>query len=133
MNAYKTAGQPLPHAALVKEMSWNSDFARFVIDILPSVSRQSPSGMHRALITFHTGAALNFIARSKSLDEGTMAYLLPASLEPLRRRADDKAEIKLALLKESIVSFVLFFDLDSSLTYILARQLSDPRRTLPKM
>lgn len=93
----------MPHTALVKEMTQNMDFARFVTDILPGVLRQGGTGLHRVLVAFHTGVTLNFIARSKNLDEGTLAYLLPASLESVHYHSGGKTDIKPTILKESIV------------------------------
>lgn len=59
--------------------------------------------MHRALIAFHTGALLEYVAKVKLLDENIMAFLLPAAMEPLQDAADVESEVRPALLQETIV------------------------------
>lgn len=80
--AYKSAAQCVPRVALVTEMLKNADVARFVVSLLPSSIHGSFS--HRTLLAFNAAASHDFITRSKSLDEGTVAYLLPALLNPLQ-------------------------------------------------
>jgi U3 small nucleolar RNA-associated protein 10 len=40
---------------------------------------------HRVLLAFNAACLHDFILRNQSLDEGTLAYLLPALLEPLQQ------------------------------------------------
>ena len=60
----------------------NSDVARFVTSLLPSAMKEGRC--HRVLLAFNAACLHDFILRCKSFDEGTLAYLLPALLEPLQ-------------------------------------------------
>lgn len=73
----------------------NADLARFVTSLLPTAINNGVS--HRVLLAFNAATLHEFIARSKKLDEGTMAYLLPALLVPLQQKS-------LAPSQDSIVS-----------------------------
>ena len=80
------------------------EVARFVAAILPATLRDHAAGVHRALIAFHAGVLLEYIAKVKALDENVMTFLLPAAMEPLQTGSDSQSEVKPALLHESIVS-----------------------------
>ena len=73
----------------------NADLARFVTSLLPTAIKNGVS--HRVLLAFNAATLHEFITRSKVLDEGTMAYLLPALLAPLQQKS-------LATSQDSIVS-----------------------------
>ena len=73
----------------------NADLARLVTSLLPTALKNGVS--HRVLLAFNAATLHEFITRSKELDEGTMAYLLPALLEPLQQKS-------LAPSQDSIVS-----------------------------
>ncbi|KAH9921142.1 uncharacterized protein B0H18DRAFT_1086220 [Fomitopsis serialis] len=73
LQAYKSTAKPLPRSGLVAEMLKNPDLARFI-------AIYSPANSETALMIFHTGVLLDFIARSQDLNEGTTAFLLAASL-----------------------------------------------------
>src|SRR6266478_1312244 len=60
----------------------NTDVARFITSLLPSALKHNR--VHRALVTFNAACINDFITRSKVLDQGTVAFLLPALLEPLQ-------------------------------------------------
>ena len=60
----------------------NTDVARFISSLLPSALKHNR--VHRALVTFNAACINDFISQSKVLDEGTVAFLLPALLEPLQ-------------------------------------------------
>ncbi len=62
----------------------NTDVARFVTSLLPSALKENR--VHRVLLAFNAATVHEFVSRSKTLDEGTMAYILPAILEPLERQ-----------------------------------------------
>ncbi|KAG6902641.1 hypothetical protein C0995_013766 [Termitomyces sp. Mi166 len=79
---FKSAAQNLPRMSLVTEMLRNTDVSRFVAALLPSALKEKRS--HRVLLAFNAACLHDFISRSKALDEGTVAYLLPALLEPLQ-------------------------------------------------
>ena len=85
LNAYKSAGQSVPRNALVTEMVRNVVVARFVASALPKAVKSRTA--HRALVAFHTAALFEYISRIKAPDDGVMAFLLPAMLEPLRHNA----------------------------------------------
>ncbi|KAG6836982.1 hypothetical protein H0H93_016935 [Arthromyces matolae] len=81
---FKSAAQNLPRMSLVTEMLRNSDVARFATSLLPSALKEKRS--HRVLLAFNAASLHDFISRSKSIDEGTIAFLLPALLEPLQSK-----------------------------------------------
>ncbi len=83
------------------------EVARFAVSILPATLRDHAAGVHRALIAFHAGVSLEYIAKAKALDENVMTFLLPAAMEPLQSASDSRSEVKPALLHESIVSACL--------------------------
>ncbi|EPQ56067.1 hypothetical protein GLOTRDRAFT_129071 [Gloeophyllum trabeum ATCC 11539] len=85
---FKAAAQYLPRTALVTEMTRNTDLARFVASLFPSALEESST--YRALVAFHTGALLDFIAATKSLNEGQLAFVLPALLKPLQVTTPEK-------------------------------------------
>jgi len=69
--------------SLVTEMLRNPDIARFVASLLPIAMKDGYS--HRVLVAFNAACLHDFLLRSSQLDEGTVAYLLPALLEPLQQ------------------------------------------------
>ncbi|KXN83997.1 U3 small nucleolar RNA-associated protein 10 [Leucoagaricus sp. SymC.cos] len=83
---FKSAAQNVPRVSLVTEMLRNTDVARFITSLLPSALKENRS--HRVLLAFNAATLHEFIFRSKALSEGTMAYLLPALLEPLEKKRD---------------------------------------------
>ncbi|KAI0632952.1 hypothetical protein C8Q77DRAFT_1120632 [Trametes polyzona] len=107
LQAYKTTVKPLHRPLLINEMLKSLEVARFVSAILPATLQRHTAGVHRALIAFHTGALLEFVAKSKTLDEDAMAVLLPAALEPLQTAASPEVAVKPALLQESILGSYL--------------------------
>lgn len=82
LSSYKSAAQSLPRVSLVTEMVRNSDLSRFVVSLLPNAIKDGYS--HRVLLAFNAATLHEFLGRSKNLDEGSLAYLLPALLEPLK-------------------------------------------------
>ncbi|KAK2465147.1 hypothetical protein APHAL10511_002839 [Amanita phalloides] len=78
---FKSAAQPVPRLPLVTEMLRNTDVARFITSLLPAALRKTR--VHKVLLMFNAACLHDFITRSKALDEGTVAFLLPAILEPL--------------------------------------------------
>lgn len=92
----------------------NTDVARFVTSLLPSALKDMRS--HRALLAFNAATLHALVTRSKSLNEGTLAYLLPALLEPLQRNTQKDAIVSLPCL--SIRSIVLMsLSLDHTFFY----------------
>ncbi|TFK24886.1 hypothetical protein FA15DRAFT_669091 [Coprinopsis marcescibilis] len=83
---YKTAAQNVPRVSLVSEMLRNGDVARFVAALLPDAVKEGR--VHRTLLAFNAATIHEFIKRSKSLDEGTVAFLLPSLLEPLQLKSE---------------------------------------------
>ncbi|KAF9480276.1 hypothetical protein BDN70DRAFT_905831 [Pholiota conissans] len=82
--SYKSAAQNVPRVSLVTEMLKNTDVARFVASLLPISLKKGIS--HHTLIAFNAATLHDFIKRSKSLNEGTLAYILPALLAPLQQK-----------------------------------------------
>lgn len=85
LNAYKSAARSVPRSALVTEMVRNVAVARFVASALPKAVKDRTA--HRALVAFHTAALFEYISRIKAPDDGVLAFLLPAMLEPLQHNA----------------------------------------------
>jgi U3 small nucleolar RNA-associated protein 10 len=69
-------------------MLTNTDLARFVSSLLPAAIAQGHA--HRTLVSFNAANLHDYITRSKILDEGTLAFLLPAILEPLQHKSASK-------------------------------------------
>ncbi|OSD00001.1 hypothetical protein PYCCODRAFT_1479448 [Trametes coccinea BRFM310] len=121
LQAYKTTAKPLHRNLLINEMLKSLEVARFVSGILPAVLSHRSAGMHRALIAFHTGVLLEYIARSRALDENMMAILLPAALEPLQAASDAETKAKPALLQETILGSCLVLAAISQKTNLTAK------------
>jgi len=98
---FKSAAQNVPRVSLVTEMLRNSDVTRFILSLLPSALKENRS--HRVLLVFNAATLHEFISRSKTLAEGTMACILPALLEPL--------EVKSEASLDAIVRISLSFSL----------------------
>jgi U3 small nucleolar RNA-associated protein 10 len=81
----------------VTEMLKNQDLARFVVSVLPNAIKKDLS--HHVLLAFNAATLYDFIKRSKTITEGTVAYLLPALLEPLQQKPTK-------LSKDAVVSSV---------------------------
>lgn len=87
----------------------NNDLARFIGNLLPeAVKSSSVAAVHRGLIVFHTGILLDFVKRvseknTGALEEETLAWVLPAAMEPLQVAA----AIEVASSRESIMSEVV--------------------------
>src|SRR4030081_3796316 len=79
---FKAAAQSVPRTPLVTEMIKNTDVARFISSLLPLSLKHNY--IHRTLVAFNAACLDDFMSKSKSLDEGTVAYLLPAILQPLQ-------------------------------------------------
>ena len=84
-------------------MTKNSDLARFVSQLLPNTVKNGGAGIHRALLVFHTGVLLDFIATSKELNEGTTTFLLAASLDILQEEPSEVQKANASLLQEAVV------------------------------
>jgi U3 small nucleolar RNA-associated protein 10 len=98
LNAYKSAAQSVPRAALVTEMLRNVALARFVASVLPKAVEERT--VHRTLVAFYTSAIFEYLSRIKALDDDILAFLLPAMLEPLQESATQAD----ALSKDVVVS-----------------------------
>ncbi|KAJ8482003.1 hypothetical protein ONZ51_g5640 [Trametes cubensis] len=118
LQAYKTTAKPLHRALLINELLKSLEVVRFVSGILPQVLRDHGAGVHRALIAFHAGVLLEYVAKSQALDENAMAILLPAALEPLQVASNSEVQVKPALLQESILGSYLILAAISQKTNI---------------
>ena len=74
--------------------------ARFITSLLPDAIRGGYT--HHTLLAFNAACLHDFIVHSKTLDEGTLAFLLPALLEPLLSRSSEVEPSP----KDSIVSSI---------------------------
>ncbi|KAJ7756261.1 hypothetical protein B0H16DRAFT_696293 [Mycena metata] len=87
---FKAAAQNVPRVSLVTELLKNSDATRFIVNLLPTAIKANRS--HHTLLAFNAATIHDYLTRTKSLDEGTLAHLLPALLEPLQNRSDGIAK-----------------------------------------
>ncbi|KAH6904492.1 hypothetical protein BKA70DRAFT_1373519 [Coprinopsis sp. MPI-PUGE-AT-0042] len=87
---YKSAAQNIRRVSLVSEMLKSVDLARFITLLLPVAIKEGRA--HRTLIAFNAATLNEFIKRNKALEEGTVAFLLPALLEPLQHKSDDPSK-----------------------------------------
>ena len=97
---FKSAAQSVPRLPLVTEMLRNTDVARFVASLLPSAVKTNR--LHRVLLMFNAACLHDFITKSKSLDEGTVAFLLPALLEPLESNNHEHLQDTIVRNKELV-------------------------------
>jgi U3 small nucleolar RNA-associated protein 10 len=93
----------------------NQDLARFVVSLLPTAIKKGLT--HHVLLAFNAATLHDFIKRSKTINEGTVAYLLPALLEPLQQKPKK-------LSKDAVVSLDIgFFFPTHSCCFFSARKL----------
>jgi U3 small nucleolar RNA-associated protein 10 len=78
LHPYKTSPAPLPRSNIATEMIKKTDLARFVVSLLPSALRASSITVHRSLVAFSTGVVAEYITRHPKIDEGIIAFVLPA-------------------------------------------------------
>ncbi|KAF7326662.1 U3 small nucleolar RNA-associated protein 10 [Mycena venus] len=83
---FKAAAQNVPRVSLVTEMLKNSDATRFVVNLLPTAIKANCS--HHTLLAFNAATLHDYLTRTQALDEGGLAHLLPALLEPLQQRSE---------------------------------------------
>ncbi|KAF7373573.1 U3 small nucleolar RNA-associated protein 10 [Mycena sanguinolenta] len=83
---FKSAAQNVPRPSLVTEMLKNSDATRFIVNLLPTAIKANC--VHHTLLAFNAATLHDYLTRTKTLDEGILALLLPALLEPLQHRSD---------------------------------------------
>lgn len=98
----------------------NSDLARFVSSLLPTAIKKGL--VHQTIIAFNAATLHDFIKRSKSINEGTLAHILPALLEPLHQTQKNS-------VKDAVVCCLFFMnsviDIFNKLgSYILLASLS---------
>lgn len=118
MLPFKSAAQSLSRTALVTAMSKDTDVARFVASIMQNTIQINSNvktttkkrkikalSIHRPLTAFTVVTLLEFIDKSRKLDEGTMAFLLPAIMEPLKiaKEAMKGDGVNYAVPKDTIV------------------------------
>lgn len=72
-------------------MHQNTDVARFVASLLPSAIEQTY--VHRTLVAFYVGIMMDYIGKSKILDDSVLAFLLPAMLVPLQAEGKRSKEL----------------------------------------
>lgn len=85
--AFKSAAKPLSRSALVKEMVSSVEVARFTAELLPTAVKCSYS--HRTLLAFNAATMHDYISSVPRLDDGMLAFILPASLTPLETTPRD--------------------------------------------
>lgn len=70
---------------IVKAMLNHSDTARAVVSLLPHAI--ATASVNRTLLAFYTAVLVEFIRRMPSFEAETLAYILPAVIEPLKSTA----------------------------------------------
>lgn len=104
----------------------STELARFVTSLFPTAVKNGLS--HRVLLTFNAATLHEFITRSKDMDEGTMAYLLPALLVPMQQMSSTSTS------QDSIVSMQNSIAQKKLNKYShLARKLHSPCSPIPKI
>ena len=131
LNAYRSAAQSVPRQSLVTEMLRNVDLTRFIVSLLPSAIQGGY--VHRALIAFHTGVFVDYVARDKTIDDGVLAFLLPSLLAPLQTTAEKKSDFKTELIvSEAVLKPRVLSNTNCQLaSYILLSALSQRCRLSP--
>ncbi|KIJ18295.1 hypothetical protein PAXINDRAFT_97715, partial [Paxillus involutus ATCC 200175] len=84
---FKSAAKPLARNALIKAMVSSTEFARFASGLLPIAVKCSQS--HRTLLAFHAATMHDYISSAPTLDDGILAFILPALLTPLQAAQKD--------------------------------------------
>ncbi|KAI5990429.1 hypothetical protein EDD15DRAFT_2388798 [Pisolithus albus] len=84
---FKSAAKPLSRSALVKEMVSSVEVARFVAELLPAAVGCSYS--HHTLLAFNAATMHDYISSVSRLDDGMLAFILPALLTPLQTASKD--------------------------------------------
>jgi len=99
--AYKSAAKPPPRSALVKKMVSDAEVARFIAELFPTAVKcmtfsflpladflhpSTPVGSysHRTLLAFSAATMHDYISTVSKLDDGMLAFVLPALLTPLQ-------------------------------------------------
>ncbi|KAI5117129.1 hypothetical protein M0805_007713 [Coniferiporia weirii] len=118
LSAYKASGRTPSRSVLVAEMLKERELARYVVGLLPEALTTSGGiNTHRTLICFNTSVLLEYVTRAdkRDLDAGTLAFLLPALMEPLKV-GDQTVSHKLS--KDNILgSYVLLSALSQKCTF----------------
>lgn len=78
LHQYKVSPSPFPRTNIATEMIKKPYLARFVVSLLPSALRTSSIMVHRSLVAFSTGVVAEYITRHPKIDEGIIAFVLPA-------------------------------------------------------
>lgn len=106
-------------------MRQNVDVARFVSSLLPTAIEHNY--VHRTLVAFYVGSMLDFVGKSKKLDDSVLAFLLPAILVPLQ--ADGKSNKELTVSRRHILQSPQIVDFVPA----LVGHICPPFRPLSKM
>ncbi|KAI6022898.1 hypothetical protein BKA83DRAFT_89928, partial [Pisolithus microcarpus] len=77
---FKSAAKPLSRSALIKEMVSGVEVARFIAELLPTAVGCSYS--HHTLLAFNAATMHDYISSVPRLDDGMLAFILPALLTP---------------------------------------------------
>lgn len=109
----------------------DSDLARFVSSLLPTAMKRG--FVHRTIIAFNAATMHDFIKRSKSINEGTLAHILPALLEPLHQ--SQKKTVKDAVVRclghNPVLVIQMIDDPQQLGSYILLASLSQKCKFSP--
>ncbi len=111
LKPFKQAAKPIPRHVLAVAMRKNVELTRFVVNLLPN-SYGGDSNVktirtaHRTLLAFNLATLLEFIplVDNDGLVAGTMSFLLPALLTPLKISSNEEGAISAALRKDGTVS-----------------------------
>jgi len=119
---FKAAAQKLHRVTLVTEMLKNIDVARFIANLQPKYIQRGI--LFHSLVSFNAATLHEFIKRSPKLDDSAVAFLFPAILEPLQKKAKYTS-------KDAIVG--LFLQFSSQAFMILAWKLYSSLIVVTKM
>jgi hypothetical protein len=117
-------------------MHRNSDFARFIISLLPNATKRGPEFVHGTLVAFNAATLHDFISRTghsnkrDALDESLVVQLVDALLVPLTCMRNSPGATARPM-GESIVRALLFsFSEDVFDSAVIARILHPPLHPL---
>jgi hypothetical protein len=125
--AFKSAAQIVPRFSLVTEMLRNSDVTRFITSLLPDAIKGGY--VHHTLLAFNAATLSDFIIHSKTLDEGTVAFLLPALLEPLQTRSSGEKPLP----KDAIVSLFIQLAAEAPMQNFISSEATSFYQLFPKI
>ncbi|KAG8937752.1 snoRNA-binding rRNA-processing protein utp10, partial [Tulasnella sp. 419] len=86
---FKKAGVQVSRSSITSQMVKDSDLARLVTSVLPSAIEEN--NLYPALVNFNTSVTVEYIMQLTRIDEGLLAFTLPAITSSLVLRGNKEA------------------------------------------